>query len=37
MNSWAAMPFQFHRQKVKDDCLGPGLVSILQQFKIWIK
>ena len=28
-NSWAAMQFKFQWQKVKDDCLGPGLISML--------
>ena len=31
MKSWAAMPFEFQWQNGKDDCLGPGLISISPQ------
>lgn len=28
MNSWAAVPFKFQWQKIKDDCMEPGLIFI---------
>ena len=31
INSWAATQFKFQRQKVKDDRLGPGLISMSPQ------
>ena len=31
INSWAAKSFKFQSQKVKDDRLGPGLISMSPQ------
>ena len=31
INSWAATPFKFQWQKVKDDCLRPWLISMSPQ------